>query len=120
MAIDVDKYRAQLLAERDELSPDIAGRTELPPTYRDDGVLDSGDHSVQELAMDIAGRLMNLKSDRLQQINAALQRIDNGTYGICVRCGKQIDPKRLDAEPTAITCMQCLPAEQENFEAPTM
>ena len=120
MAIDLEKYRRLLLDERNEIRPDIAGRTELPGTQPDDGVLDSADRSVQELAMDIEGRLMNLKSDRLQQINAALQRMDQGTYGICTRCGKEIAPQRLEAEPTALTCIDCQSAAERNFEAPTM
>lgn len=120
MAIDLEKYRRLLLDERNEIRPEIAGRTELPGTRPDDGVLDSADRSVQELAMDIEGRLMNLKSDRLQQINAALQRMDQGTYGICTRCGKEIAPQRLEAEPTALTCIDCQSAAEQNFEAPTM
>jgi len=70
--------------------------------------------------MDLEGSLMNMKSDRLEHINAALQRIERGVYGICVKCGKEIDPKRLDAEPMAMTCMDCLPAKEQSFSAPTM
>jgi len=120
MAIDTEKYRRRLLDERDELKRDIVGRTELPPTFEDDGVLDSADSSVREHSMDLEGSLMNMKSDRLEQINAALQRIERGDYGICVKCNKEIDPRRLDAEPTAITCMDCLPAKEQTFSAPTM
>jgi DnaK suppressor protein len=120
MAIDTEKYRLLLLAERDNLKQDIVGRTELPPTYEDDGVLDSADSSARDQATDLEGRLMSMKSDRLGQINAALQRIERGDYGICVKCGKDIDPKRLDADPAALTCIDCLPAEEENFTASTM
>ncbi|HEX4946915.1 MAG TPA: TraR/DksA C4-type zinc finger protein [Blastocatellia bacterium] len=120
MALDTDKYRQQLLQERSELEQDIAGRTELPSSLRDDGVLDSADHSVQEHAMDLTGRLMNMKSDRLEQINAALQRIDRGDYGICLKCEKEISAKRLEAEPMALTCIECQAAEEQNFTAPTL
>lgn len=120
MAIDTEKYRRRLLEERESLKQDIVGRTELPPTFEDNGVLDSADSSVREHSMDLEGRLMGMKSDRLEQINAALQRIDRGDYGVCPKCGKEIDPKRLDAEPTAITCMDCLPAREQTFSAPTM
>ncbi len=120
MAVDTAKYQRKLMEERDSLKQDIVGRTELPPTFNDDGAQDSGDRSVQEHSMDLEGRLMNMKSDRLQQINAALQRIERGTYGICVKCRREIDPKRLDAEPGALTCMDCLSAREQNFTAPTM
>lgn len=120
MAIDTEKYRRRLLEERESLKRDIVGRTELPPTFEDNGVLDSADSSVREHSMDLEGRLMDMKSDRLEQINAALQRIDRGDYGICVKCKKEIDPRRLDAEPTALTCMDCLSVGEEDFTAPTL
>ena len=46
--------------------------------------------------------------------------MDDGTYGICVRCNQPIDPRRLEADPAAMTCMNCLSAEEQNFETATM
>ena len=43
----------------------------------------------------------------IRQIQAALKRIADGTYGVCARCGQSIDPRRLKALPTAITCISC-------------
>jgi len=43
----------------------------------------------------------------IRQIQAALKRISEGTYGICVHCGENIDPKRLEALPTATRCISC-------------
>lgn len=40
-------------------------------------------------------------------IRAALQRLANNTYGICVECGKKIPDKRLQAVPTALRCIAC-------------
>lgn len=120
MAVDTEKYRRRLLAERDNFKQDIVGRTELPVAFEDDGVLDSADSATRDLSTDLEGRLMSMKSDRLEQINAALQRIERGDYGVCVKCGKEIDPKRLDAEPTALTCVDCLPSGEDGGAAPTM
>jgi RNA polymerase-binding protein DksA len=47
------------------------------------------------------------KLKEIQQIRAALQRIADGRYGICAKCGEDIDPKRLNALPTAILCVSC-------------
>ena len=44
---------------------------------------------------------------RLDELHAALQRVERGTYGICESCGKQIAPERLDAIPTARLCISC-------------
>ena len=43
----------------------------------------------------------------LSAIDAALERIAKGTYGICVSCGEPIAPKRLEAVPTAMRCVVC-------------
>ncbi len=120
MAINMGKHRQQLLDERDKIKHDILGRTELPQSFDDGVVLDSADSSVREHSMDMEGSLISMKSNRLEQLNAALQRIERGDYGICGKCGHEIDPRRLDAEPAAMTCMDCLPAKEQSFSAPTM
>ena len=43
----------------------------------------------------------------LQQIEAAIRRIEAGTYGFCERCGELINPERLQALPSATMCMGC-------------
>lgn len=45
---------------------------------------------------------------RLKEIDAALQRLEAGTYGDCLRCGKPINPKRLAALPASAYCGVCL------------
>ena len=44
---------------------------------------------------------------KLNEISAALDSIKNGTYGKCIICGKEIDEKRLEINPTAISCTEC-------------
>ncbi len=43
----------------------------------------------------------------LTQVQAALARCEEGTYGLCERCGKEIDPARLQALPYVALCMNC-------------
>jgi DnaK suppressor protein len=43
----------------------------------------------------------------LQQVNAALERMDEGTYGVCQRCGKPIAAERLEAFPYVAYCIEC-------------
>ncbi len=50
--------------------------------------------------------------DEFQQVNAALQRLDAGTYGLCRRCGAEIPVARLRAVPTAILCVPCKKLEE--------
>ena len=44
---------------------------------------------------------------QLREIDAALRRIDEGSYGDCERCDEAINPRRLDADPTARLCIDC-------------
>ncbi|PKM86982.1 molecular chaperone DnaK [Candidatus Falkowbacteria bacterium HGW-Falkowbacteria-2] len=50
----------------------------------------------------------------LSDIEGALKRIENGTYGICKYCGQPIAPKRLQARPVASACIKCKTELQEN------
>ena len=43
----------------------------------------------------------------VQEVEAALERLDAGTYGVCVRCGAPIGEERLAARPAASTCIRC-------------
>ena len=47
------------------------------------------------------------RKQMLQQIDAALLRIDNDEYGYCKECGESINPKRLEVDPTAVLCIDC-------------
>lgn len=67
----------------------------------DDGVKDSVDLSLQDVNQELAFRLGERESQTIAEIDDALQRIDDGTYGTCERCGKPIDERRLEAVPTA-------------------
>lgn len=62
---------------------------------------DSGDASVAQLTMDTVNAERQRDSDELRDVQAALERIEAGTYGICMACGEPIDVQRLRALPTA-------------------
>ncbi len=49
--------------------------------------------------------------ERLRSVRSALERIQNKTYGICIRCGTEIPGARLDASPEAALCTACSAAE---------
>src|SRR5215210_5673137 len=67
----------------------------------DDGVKDSVDMSLQDVNQELALRLGERESRMVADIDQALRRIEEGTYGVCARCGKPIDERRLEALPTA-------------------
>ena len=57
-----------------------------------------------------AAALLERARDRLAEIDLALARIDDGSYGSCERCGKPITTARLAARPAARTCIRCASA----------
>jgi DnaK suppressor protein len=70
----------------------------------------SADFSEQAAELenqDALGAIENSEIQEIRQIQVALKRIDEGTYGICANCGEPIDPKRLEALPTATRCIAC-------------
>jgi len=63
----------------------------------------AGNHFDQ----DIAARLLASKEEMLQQIERALEEIEDGTYGTCGECGRAISKLRLNAVPYATECVRC-------------
>ena len=58
---------------------------------------------VQAMAQAVEAR----RTARLQLIDAALRRLEQGDYGYCVQCGEEISLKRLDIDPTTTRCIDC-------------
>jgi DnaK suppressor protein len=68
---------------------------------------DSEDQATDLESQDALEGIVNSENQEIQQIVEALKRIAEGTYGVCARCGTDIDPKRLKALPNATRCISC-------------
>ena len=113
--LDVKKHRQLLEEERDRLQIDLkriedraAGRDRLhaEPVGQDfdEPGGDAATETVERAqAMAVGASLREL----LEEVNAALEKMDNGTYGVCDNCGRDITKKRMDALPWAILCNNC-------------
>ena len=115
---DIEELRASLLKERDELQrqlaeleatsfstpqSDITGETSFDEEYADSGT------ATFERERDLS--LENNIRDLLGKIDKALSRMDEGTYGICERCGRPIEKARIKALPYASLCIRDKQAE---------
>lgn len=87
----------QLREHTNNVRDDQAAALELS----DDGVKDSMDLSVMDVNKELALRLGDRESQMVADIDQALLRIKEGSYGVCARCNKPIDERRLEAMPTA-------------------
>lgn len=104
---DRDGLRRRLLAERKDLLSKA-----LPPTISNPLAPDERDSDEADAAFstDMRERAMWLLHDqrqRLDMIDQALERIENGTYGRCGTCGGSINPERLEALPYTTQCIRC-------------
>jgi DnaK suppressor protein len=99
----LDHYRNVLLAQLRQHTEHVRDEQAAALEFAgaDDGVKDSVDMSLRDVNQEIALRLGEHESRMVADIDQALLRIDEGTYGECARCGKPIDERRLDAMPTA-------------------
>jgi DnaK suppressor protein len=88
------RERAALVGRMRSLTQDA-----LNLEFEQDGVPPSGYEREQALT--------SLLDGRLSEIDSALARLDDGSYGICADCGKEIPPRRLEVYPFAILCVQC-------------
>jgi DnaK suppressor protein len=75
-------------------------------------VLDEGESSEVDIQDEIGFALLQLKAETLHNIDLALRRLDEGTYGQCFECGDQIAEARLRALPFAVRCRDCEEARE--------
>jgi DnaK suppressor protein len=68
---------------------------------------DAGDESVMREITDLGLQEAGRDMEELRDIDAALRRMDDGSYGVCEHCGGEIDFRRLEAQPTATRCLAC-------------
>jgi DnaK suppressor protein len=105
----LEHYRGVLL-EQLRVHSELARENQadaLEMAGTDDGVKDVADMSLIDHNQEIEYRLSERESQMIADIDQALLRIDEGAYGVCARCGKDIPERRLDALPTARYDAEC-------------
>jgi DnaK suppressor protein len=113
-AVDTEGLRQRLLDERQRVLDAIDNiHTENPGSIGDEteelGFQDNhlGDVATATFDREMASTLEENSTHVLIEIDAALGRIESGTYGTCLRCGEPIGGERLEALPWATLCIDC-------------
>jgi len=104
--------RQMLEERRGEIQGKLRSILESLPDEKS-SVRDAEEQSVSDFVEEVDFTLMQMKSETLAQIDEALRRVDDGTYGRCVECERDIPEARLVALPFADRCRDC----QERHEA---
>ncbi len=112
---DLTRFKQLLEEQRDQLLGNakkaLSGDIHLDP----DDFPDEIDTASSEVGLAFIGRLRERERGLLNKINAALEKIEQGSFGECEQCGEEIGIKRLEARPVAELCIDCK-AEQEKLE----
>ncbi|MCB0324276.1 MAG: TraR/DksA family transcriptional regulator [Bdellovibrionales bacterium] len=104
---DLDKFKKLLLMERQGIMQHLAELEGASETQLSQGGGDSVDLASLEITQAAIQKLGNREKNLLRKIEYALDKIENGEYGVCERCGEKIAPARLEARPVAQYCIDC-------------
>ena len=109
----MDRARSRLDAERETVLGRLANLTDdfdaIVAASRDTNADDEHDPEGATIAFERSqvSTLVRDAQHHLAEIDAAVARLDAGTYGTCERCGQPIGEGRLEARPVARTCIRC-------------
>ncbi len=110
----LEEIKNSLLKMKTELEADLGKFTKKNPHVSDDFEAefpdygDEEDENAREVAQYTANKPVEITLENsLRDVKKSFSRIEEGTYGICKYCDKQIDEKRLRARPTSGACVDC-------------
>ncbi len=112
-SIDTNRFRDALLAERKRVAAALENlKNENPGSVEEETGEEASDQHLADTATAMHDReldygLTENEEDLLREIDAALERIEAGTYGTCASCGKPIGEERLEALPWTDLCIDC-------------
>jgi len=112
--LNLDEYKQTLEEKRAEIAENIkrlegesSGRDRLSREVAQQDFEGGGDAALQAMTRSQNAAMIGNLRDMLNTIDEALHTIEEGTYGVCEVCDKNIPKKRLDALPEATMCTQC-------------
>jgi DnaK suppressor protein len=108
-AADIDEVRLRLEDERTALERELRQLTQVT---RDPAATIGFGKRVGEGTSDAIGRIERVGqaealATKLADVQRALAKLDDGSYGVCDRCGATIPPERLEARPSSVLCVRC-------------
>ncbi len=109
----LEKVKKMLLEEKAKILRKLEKNMEEMDNNRDrQAVGDDADNAVAMEMENLMNALSGMEVARLRQIEDALRRIEEGTYGYCKECGEPIEEGRLLAKPFATLCISCKEAQE--------
>jgi len=105
------KLKSMLVAMRDDITKrifeEMGSKKDELSDDRNQAPMDSGDLSTLDFQQSMENTLLSHETEHLNRVNSALDRLKQGTYGVCLNCGKEINLVRLQAVPFVEYCVSC-------------
>lgn len=111
----LDRFRKLLEAKRRDIVRRAQQTLDEDMSLAADDLPDEMDLASSEYLQSFTFRLRGREKAFLEKIQTALQRIDDGSFGVCEECGGVISNKRLEARPETTLCIRCK-EDQERVE----
>ncbi|HMG74362.1 MAG TPA: TraR/DksA family transcriptional regulator [Pyrinomonadaceae bacterium] len=112
-ASKLEHFKQLLLAELRRHTQQVSDDQAAALDAAGEDAKESADVSMKDVTQEIALKLGDQESQMVADIDQALLRIEEGSYGVCARCGKPIDERRLEAMPTARYDAECQAAIED-------
>lgn len=109
---EIEEFKKILTERLDDLLSQ-AGHTVSELMTRSDRSIEMIDRASEYTDQTLSLRIRSRESRLIKKIQEALERIENGTYGICESCGETIAIKRLMARPVTTKCIYCKEKEEQ-------
>ena len=112
-AKEIEKIKKSLVRRKEELEEQLAQMHEDESIYPPETTgQDIGDQTISSIIETLRNTLQDTELGEYKRIVNALQKIEEGTYGICIDCEKDIAEKRLKSYPNASRCVVCQEAHE--------
>jgi DnaK suppressor protein len=108
----LEQFKKRLESRQHELRRNVSRTQQDGRSADEDSAQDIADRAASSYNKEFLFHQSNNERQLLQMVEAALDRIRQGTFGECISCGKEINPKRLEAVPWTRHCLEC----QEKLE----
>jgi DnaK suppressor protein len=99
--------RKKLEEARHQLSHEATRKANEARETGNEGAVDVADQALATYIRELMFSQSENETELLQMVNGALQRMEDGTYGQCLSCGREIGMKRLEAVPWTHLCIDC-------------
>jgi DnaK suppressor protein len=103
----LEQYKKKLEEKRRELSEAYTKNRHYGRESDEGGTQDLADKASSSYTKEFLYSLSNTEKSILEEVQHAIERMDDGEYGTCMECGEKISKKRLDAVPWARFCVPC-------------